>query len=205
MKKIALVFFIFFSTILIAQNNTIRISFPYLMPVSVFSDHTPFAFGITAGVDVGLSEQELIKINYKPRVFIIDGDAEAKEHRFILNYKRFLKNNFFVSSGISLNKYDYISYGPYAKDIDEILFTIGPNVVFGKRYMLNNHLFTDMGLGFSLNFKAYNKSIFYTLPDNVDYDTANQSDYIAIIHDEPYTDYPLFLHIFVFQFGYLFR
>ena len=190
--------------ILFGQNSTIRLFPLYPMPVAIFAEDKGVAFGTTLGCDFGISDNKAIEFNFKPRLFFLDGDETAYEFRFNINYKRFLKYNFFSSTGIACNLYYYESYGLYSWDENTRIFTIGPNLVFGRRTMLNKHIFLDTGLGGNLNFTLLSRTLNNVAPlDWYSDDMPAESDYsIEITHNQKYISY--LSQILVFQFGYIF-
>ena len=194
---------LYFPIIVFGQNSTIRFFPLYPMPVAIFAEDKGIAFGTTLGYDFGISDNEAIEINFKPRIFILDGDEDAYELRFNINYKRFIRYNFYTSTGIGFNLYNYNSYGPdeYTDGNPDhtILFATGPNLAIGRRMMFNKRIFIDVGFGISVNFTSYSKTS-KTRP--LDDSISEPWEYITILtHNEKYISY--LSHIVVFQFGYI--
>ena len=194
---LALPFFTF------AQNTTVRISpfYPMISPI-ITKQGVGFlsvmAFGSTLGYDQKISDNESIEFNFKPRIHIFDGDQDLKEYRSYINYKRFMKYNFYTSSGLAVNYMkSFISMNADGSGDFATLYTIGPNISIGRRTMLTNRLFLDFGLGFAFNYPIYNN---IERTKAVDWE-ADDVQYYTEVESGPKIFY--LNHILAFQFGFI--
>ena len=149
--------------IIFGQNSTIRLFPIYPMFTPVLTDEgvgtlSVAAIGTTLGYDHKISDSESIEFNFKPRIHIFDGDQDASEFRSNINYKKFIKYNFYTSSGLGFNFIkSFSSWSPYGGGDYSTILTIGPNLSFGRRTMFTKRFFLDFGLGFAFNYPVYNQ------------------------------------------------
>ena len=190
-----------------AQNSTIRFFPLYPMSTIVLTEEgvgslSVVAFGTTLGYDYKISDIASIEFNFKPRIHIYDGDQDAYEIRNNVNYKKFMRYNFYTSSGLGFNFIkSFSSWSPYGGHDKATIFTIGPNLSFGRRTNFTKRLFLDFGLGFALNYSIYNeiKKERPINPENDDYDWQ----FYTYTESGPKIYY--FAHVLAFQFGYVLK
>ena len=204
MKK-AFIIFLALPLTIMAQNNAIRLFPIYLMPTIVLTEQgvgslSVVAIGTTIGYDHKISNNESIELNFKPRIHIYDGDQDASEFRSNVNYKRFLKYNFYTSSGLGFNFIkSFSSWSPYGGGDYGTVLTIGPNLSFGRRTMFSKRVFLDFGLGFAFNYAVYNQ-IKKTRPIDLE---ANDVQFTTFTESGPKIYY--LNHVLAFQFGYILK
>jgi hypothetical protein len=158
------------------------------------------AIGATLGYDHKISDSESIEVNFKPRIHIFDGDQDASEFRSNVNYKKFIKYNFYTSSGLGVNFIkSFSSWSPYGGGDYATILTIGPNLSFGRRTMFTKRFFLDFGLGFAFNYPVYNQ-IKKTRPIDLE---ANDLQFTTSNESGPKIYY--FNHVLAFQFGYILK
>jgi hypothetical protein len=191
--------------IIFGQNSTIRLFPIYAMFTPVLTDEgvgvlSVAAIGTTLGYDHKISDSESIEFNFKPRIHIFDGDQDASEFRSNINYKKFIKYNFYTSSGLGFNfTKSFSSWSPYGGGDYSTILTIGPNLSFGRRTMFTKRLFLDFGLGFAFNYPVYNQ-IKKTRPIDLE---ANDLQFTTFTESGPKNYY--FNHVLAFQFGYILK
>ena len=191
--------------ILFGQNSTIRLFPIYSMFTPVLTDEgvelfSVAAIGTTLGYDHKISDSESIEFNFKPRIHIFDGDQDASEFRSNINYKKFIKYNFYTSSGLGFNFIkSFSSWSPYGGGDYATILTIGPNLSFGRRSMFTKRFFLDFGLGFAFNYPVYNQ-IKKTRPIDLE---ANDVQFTTSNESGPKIYY--FNHVLAFQFGYILK
>ena len=162
MKRVLIILFVLPFSIM-AQNSTIRLFPIYPMLTPVLTDEgvgffSVVAIGTTLGYDHQISDSESIEFNFKPRIHIFDGDQDAREFRSNINYKKFIKYNFYTSSGLGFNFIkSFSSWSPFGGGDYATILTIGPNLSFGRRKMFTKRFFVDFGLGFAFNYSIYNQ------------------------------------------------
>ena len=162
---------------------------------------SPF-FGCTFGYDYKFDEYKYLDITLKPRIFLLDGDQSAHEFRNYINYKRFIKEKFYISYGLGFHYYNSDSYGPveytHGKPDNNKVFLLGPNLIFGRRVLFNK-FFLDFGLGLSYNYMIYNKTRMTRVVDEL---APMPWQYTTKLVSEDKISY--FNHLFSFQIGYKF-
>ena len=203
MKRLIILFII--PLAIMGQNNTIRI-FPYYPMLTPFvaEEGSGFmsvvAFGTSLGYDHSISENESVEINFKPRIHIFDGDQDAYELRSNINYKRFLKYNFYTSSGLGINFLNtYSSWSPYGGDDNTNILSIGPNLSFGRRTMFSNRFFLDFGLGFAFNYTIYNQAEKTSPIDS----SLPYEEWEFYTYPEAQEKMYYLTHVLAFQFGFI--
>lgn len=202
MKKLILILLVLPFSI-IAQNTTIRVFPFYYMFTPVITEQgvgliSVMAFGTTLGYDQKISDEESIEFNFKPRIHIFDGDQDLCEFRSNINYKRFMKYNFYTSTGLSVNYMkSFTSMSPYGHGDYATSYTIGPNISIGRRTMFTNRFFLDFGLGFSFNYSVYNN---IEKTRAIDWEANDMQDYT---YTESGPKFYYLTHVLVFQFGFV--
>ncbi|MBT5750601.1 MAG: hypothetical protein HOI39_05680 [Flavobacteriales bacterium] len=197
---------LFFSSFsIIAQNSTIRFFPIYSMFTPVLTNEglgvsSVAAIGTTLGYDHKISDSESIEFNLKPRIHIFDGDQDASEFRSNVNYKKFIKYNFYTSSGLGFNFIQsFSSWSPYGGGDYATILTVGPNLSFGRRTMFSKRFFLDFGLGFAFNYPVYHQ-IKKRRPIDLE---ANDVQFSTFTESGPKIYY--FNHVLAFQFGYILK
>jgi len=201
-----LLIFLYFPIIFFGQNSTIRFFpvYPMFTPVLNSEGASLFsvaALGATLGYDHGVSNTESIEFNLKPRIHIFDGEQDAYEVRVNINYKKFIKYNFYTSTGLGFNFIKIFSswHPDYAGGDYETIVTISPNLSFGRRTMFSKRLFLDFGIGFMFNYPFYNK-IKKTRPINIESNNIQFTTFTDSRRNSYYIS-----HVLAFQFGYILR
>ena len=143
--------------LLFAQDkHAIRLSpfYPGIIGNS-FENFTPF-FGSTIGYDFILSDKEVIGVDIKPRLHILDGEGSAYELRVNPHYKRFIKNNFFLLAGVGISYYHFEEN--YYSIIETNIYSFNPNLLIGRRNYFSKNFFLDVGMGLNAYISFYGVS-----------------------------------------------